>query len=185
MGARAQPGHVLIFRHSSHFVLIFTIIVMRKSATHDPKSCVLRPILATIVENVCMHLAATQPLLVNPGFCVVHESYLLSFSKSFFTSKFQPEMFLNYPGIPAWPFFGATFFGARCYCIEHDARVQYTERVTDFIQFRKDVERSDNSRNILFASQVGKYMPHLPGKQVPGSNSGGGAWHFSALACKE
>ena len=47
-GARAQPGHVLIFRHSSRFVLIFTIIVMRKSATHDPKSCVLRPILATI-----------------------------------------------------------------------------------------------------------------------------------------
>ena len=77
MGARAQPGHVLIFRHSSRFVLIFTIIVMRKSATHDPKSCVLRPILATIVENVCMHLAATQPLLVNPGFCAVHESYLL------------------------------------------------------------------------------------------------------------
>ena len=29
----------------------FTIIVMRKSATHDPKSCVLRPILATIVES--------------------------------------------------------------------------------------------------------------------------------------
>ena len=37
-GARAQPGHVLIFRHSSRFVLISTIIVMRKSATHDPKS---------------------------------------------------------------------------------------------------------------------------------------------------
>ena len=50
-GARAQPGHVLIFRHSSRFVLNFTIIVMRKSATHDPKSCVLRPILATIVES--------------------------------------------------------------------------------------------------------------------------------------
>ena len=45
------PGHVLIFRHSSRFVLIFTIIVMRKSATHDPKSCVLRPVLATIVES--------------------------------------------------------------------------------------------------------------------------------------
>ena len=70
-------------------------------------------------KNVCMHLAASQPLLVNPGFCVVHESYLLSFSKSFLTPKFQPEMFLNFPGIPAWPFFGATFFGARCYCMDH------------------------------------------------------------------
>ena len=28
-------------------------------------------------KNVCMHLAASQPLLVNPGFCAVHESYLL------------------------------------------------------------------------------------------------------------
>ena len=112
MGARAQPGHVLIFRHSSRFVLIFTIIVMRISATHDPISCVLRPTLATIVENVCMHLAATHPLLVHPGFCAVHEL----FSKSFLTPKFQPEMFLNFPEIPAWPFFGATFFGARCYC---------------------------------------------------------------------
>ena len=29
-------------------------------------------------KNVCMHLAASQPLLlINPGFCAVHESYLL------------------------------------------------------------------------------------------------------------
>ena len=65
----------------------------------------------SIRKNVCMHLAASQPLLVNPGFCAVHGSYLLWFSKSFLTPKFQPEMFLNFPGIPAWP-----FFGARCYC---------------------------------------------------------------------
>ena len=28
-------------------------------------------------KNVCIHLAASQPLLVNRGICAVHESYLL------------------------------------------------------------------------------------------------------------
>ena len=28
------------------------------------------------------------------------------------------------------------------------------------------------------------HLPGLPGKQVPGSNPGGAAWHFSNLACK-
>ena len=30
-------------------------------------------------KNVCMHLAASQPLLVNPGICAVHELFTVIF----------------------------------------------------------------------------------------------------------
>ena len=40
----------------------------------------------------------------------------MSFQICPYNSNFQPGMFLKHLEIPAWPFFGDTFFGAREYC---------------------------------------------------------------------
>ena len=48
-----------------------------RSYFHDHRDAKICDARSQIEKNVCMHLAASQPLLVNPGFCAVHESAVL------------------------------------------------------------------------------------------------------------